>query len=209
MILENILELVNDVLGGIVLNLLGEHTVGLDNLVEFVGEIIFGPLIVILDDGWADLRRGDREHGANHPVRTAPEAIEPHEIHVIVGDATEELEYVFDLEGHRGLIGELGNNAGDGFLGVVLGLLRAAPVLGLLPTAAHLITLCAHGLPSILATTASEIDVQVLVNTELSTLDTNTLENVADCINELDVIDGASEFEMTKVAWAAVIRLSA
>ena len=94
--------------------------------------------------------RTNREHGANHPIGSRPETIEPEKIDVLVGDAAEKAENVFDLQilallvlaGWRAgsLAGAfdrnpLGNDSCNPFADIVIRLASTTSILGLLATA--------------------------------------------------------------------------
>ena len=89
-ILEHRVLVLNQILPQIVIDLVLEAIVRHDDLEQLVGQVVLGALIVVLDDGRAHLGRRNRHDGADHPIRATPEAVEAHEIHVLVRDATEE-----------------------------------------------------------------------------------------------------------------------
>lgn len=99
MILENVRPLINDRLGGIRVNArLQIRVVRLDDLGQLVRQVILGTLVIICDDGGANLGWRDGQHRADHPIRAAPEATETHEVHILICDAAEQAENILHLE---------------------------------------------------------------------------------------------------------------
>jgi hypothetical protein len=62
----------------------------LNDLSQLVGEIILRTLVIVLDNGRADLRRRNGQNRADHPIRATPIAAQPHEIHILIRDTAEE-----------------------------------------------------------------------------------------------------------------------
>jgi hypothetical protein len=98
-ILDDVCHLINYILVGVLLNLLLENLILLDNIKQFVCQVILRALVILLDHGGSYLRRRDRENCTDHPVRAAPEAAVAHEINILVGNTTEKVEYILNLKG--------------------------------------------------------------------------------------------------------------
>ncbi len=222
MILEHRVFVLNQPLCSIVRDFLGEPLVRGNNLKELVREIIFGPLVVVLDDRGAHLRRRDREDGANHPVGPAPEAVEAHEIDVLVRDTAEEAEDILDFEHlshlfrlggdtritRHGHICPLGRDAGNPVPRETVRLHGPTPVFRILATAGDVIAEAEDRAETGLRRPLRNPLVKLLVDEELRAADTDTVENIENILEELDEIDRAREFVVTEMTRAAVICLS-
>jgi hypothetical protein len=213
--------LINDVLGLIAINLILKSLVVLDDIKELVCEIVLRTLIVILNHRGADLRRGNREHGADHPVGTTPVTIETHEIHVLVSDTTEEAENILhfqrltllprlrELRKARSLnVVPLCNDLRDPFADKLGRLASTTPVLRFLPTAADILALAQNLTPSRLTTTLQNVSVKMLVHKKFRTANTNALKNIQNVFKELDIIHRSCKTVVPKMAGAVVICLA-
>jgi hypothetical protein len=220
-ILENGHVLINDILGLIAINLILKSLVVLDDIKELVREIVLRTLIVILNHRGADLRRGNREHGTDHPVGTTPVTIETHEIHVLVSDTTEEAENILhlqrltllprlrELRKARSLnVVPLSNDLRDPFTDKLRRLASTTPVLRFLSTPADILALAQNLTPSCLTATLQNVSVKMLVDKKFRTANTNALKNIQNVFKELDIIHRSCETVVPKMAGAVVICLA-
>lgn len=219
-ILEDVGPLINHRLGCIRLN--AGHQIGvvrLDNLRQLVRQVILGALVVVLNDGRADLRRGNGENSANHPVGTAPKAAEAHEIHVLVQNAAEEAENELHFQGLTLLLWAvvfadivqvipLRHDTRNALAHIARRLPGAATVLCLIAAPLHFLGRRKHLAPPRLPLALEQMFAKLLVNEKLRATDTDTRQNVLDEGEELDVIHGAGEAEMAEMAGTFVICLA-
>ena len=146
MVLEHVRPLVNHGLGRASLNAgLEVGIIRLDDLGQLVRQVVLGTLVVVLDHTGTNLRRRNGQHRTDHPVRATPEAIQAEEVHVLVGNTTEEAEHVLHLQALllllavSGGILPLGHNARNALAHIAIRLTSTAPILRLLTTALNLL----------------------------------------------------------------------
>lgn len=208
MILQDICPFINDLLTGAVLDLLREHFVVLDDLEQLVSQVILRALIVILDNRRAHLGRRDGEDLADHPIGTAPEAAEAHEIHVFIGDPAEETQYMFDFEGLCAGLAEVGLNARNALFLVIVRLRGTTTVLGLLATACNILTAGQHLTPTDLALPLGQILMHIFLDEQLGASDAHAAQDVLDHRQELDVIDRPRELIVSEMTGTTMIGLT-
>ena len=135
MILYHVCHLINDILTRTSLDFLLKGLIVFNDIEQFVGQVIFRALIVVLHHRRTNLRRRDAQHRANHPIRAAPVTTETHEIHVLVRNTAKQAMNVLHFQ--RLQLLELlivRHNLGNALARELIGLRRATPVLALLAT---------------------------------------------------------------------------
>ncbi len=194
--------------------------VGLDNVNQLLGQIVLRTLVVVLENGGADLGWRNRQHRTHQPVGAAPESAKPHEIHVFVRDTAEETIDILGLQEATLCCGggstsassigrqilPLGYDAADILIVVAMRLARTAAILCLLTAPGHLLTGAQHSLPAVLTLGAPQGLGEFFVDQQLAALDTDASQDLQDHLVKLDVIDGAGQLVVAEVAGAAVIR---
>jgi len=212
--------ILNEILAYVVGNLVLEAVVGHDDFKQLVRQVVLGALVIVLDNGGADLGRRNRHDGANHPIRTAPEAVQTHEIHILIRNTAKEALNVFHLQVLALLccrccsagtfdVVPLSHNASDALANIAVGLPCSTAVLALLATTTDGLAKIENGLPALLALSADDILVCGLVNEKFGTTYTDAIQNIQDGRKELNEIHRARKLEMAKVARARMIRLTA
>ncbi len=166
--------------------------VGVDNVNELLGQVVLRTLVIVLEHRGADLRRGDGQHRAHHPIGAAPHAAEAHEIHVLVADAAEKAVYVLRLQEAAHILGliwrtlgarhgnplPLSHDATQRLVVITMGLTRTTTVLCLLTAAGHLLTGREYRLPAILALEAADGLGGLLVDEELGALHADATQHL-------------------------------
>jgi hypothetical protein len=193
--------------------------IGLDNVDELLCEVIFRALVVILENRGTNLGRRDGKDGTHHPIGTAPQTVEPHEVHILVTDATQKAMNILRLQ--KAAYSSICcatcfacealpfcDNTAEVLVMVAMGLTCAATILSLLATAGDLLTSREDELPAVLALGATEGLRSFFADEELRALDTYTAEDLQDHLVELDLVDRAGELVVAKVARARVVILS-
>ncbi len=213
-VLEHVRPLVNHGLGRASLNAgLEVGIVSLNDLRQLVRQVILGALVVLLDHTGTNLRRRNGQHCTDHPVRATPEAIQAEEVHVLVGNTTEEAEHIFDFQALLLLLAvavsvlPLGHNARNALAHIAVRLTSTAAILRLLTTAINLLGRCENLAVPRLTTALKIMLAEVLVHEEFGAPNTDTGQDVLHEGQELDVIDGAGEAKVAKMAGTLVIRL--
>jgi hypothetical protein len=176
-----ILVLVNGIL---------ELFIGLDDFEENVSEIVFRALVVVLDDGWADLWRRDWKDGADHPVRTTPVMWETHEFHVFIRDGTEKALDVFDFEWLTNLLSIVTSfpfcNNGEHALIFDADRFDGSTAIAVCLTASTDFSAeCADFIPAGFRAFFEEMCVGFLVDKKFGATNTDTTECVDDVVEEL------------------------
>jgi hypothetical protein len=229
-ILQQIGPFINGLLLGILADLLLKSRIGLNDINQFGGQIILGPLIVVLSYGGTHLGRRNGEHSAHEPVRTAPVTREPHEFHILIGNPTEETMDIFRFQRHGQRHGfPIGLYFGTlrrlytfrecqifpfsidlvyRFLFVLVGLPRSTTVLGLLTAPCNPLACLNHHLPTGLALGLQGTGIVRLVNQEFPTLETYASQNLHGELEELGVVYGPSQREMAEMAGTIVVVLT-
>ncbi len=227
MILQNHPPLVDGSLSRLLGNLLRKSRISLDDIDELLGQVILRTLIVILQDGRANLRRRNCQDSAHHPIGATPKATEAHEVHILIADTAEKaIDILGFQEATRGGIFSSGtsttgcssggrfrwretlpfcHNATEILIVIAVRLPCTATVLRLLSAARDILTGRQDGLPAILPLRALHALGRLLVNEEFTTLDANTTQNLLNHLEKLILIDRPGQMMMTKVARAAVI----
>jgi hypothetical protein len=98
-----------------------------------------------------------------------------------------------------------GHNTTEIFFVITMGLARTTSVFGLLSTPGHILTGRKDCLPTIFPLGASEILRSILVDEELSALNTDAAEDLQDRLVELDVVDGTGHGIVTEMTRALVV----
>ena len=139
-------------------------------------QIIFRTLIVILNHRWAHLRRRDRKNCADHPIRPAPVSVQTHEIHILIGNATEETQNIFNLKRlllltRRNVLFTLffsklplGHNLGNSLTNELRRLPCAATVFSFLAASADVLALAQDLSPACLTASLQNVLVKVLID---------------------------------------------
>jgi len=220
MVLEHRVLVLNQILRRIIIDLILQTLIGGDDLKQLVSEIVLGALVIVLDHRGTHLGRRNGKDGADHPVRTAPIAAQPHKVHVLVGDSSEETEDILYLEnlGDLGVpcprinalqaVHPLGCNPCNPVSQIAPGLHGTAAILCLLAAPGNAAALGQNGTPPSLPPALRETLMQLLVNQKLGAAHAHTVQNIHDVREELDEIHGAGKPEMPKMAGAAVVCLA-
>ena len=153
MILENIRPFINYRFGSIRLYARLKITVvRFDNLGEFMRQVIFRTLIIILDDRGAYLRRRNRKNCADHPIGPTPKAIKSHKINILIKNTTKHSQNKLYLKRLSLLssisvrsficIVPLSNNTSNSLANISRRLTSTTSILSLLATSFNLLGCC-------------------------------------------------------------------
>ena len=198
---------------------LAQRIVGLDNVRQLVGQVVFGLLVAVLPHARPHMRRRHRQHRANHPIRPRILWRQANQFHLFVRDALENQQDIFD--GHFGLF--VVKNIGEPAVGfalfvllqTVLGLGRIAKVAqirrGLGASLLVALTLAQHGgEPRLeLGLALHNLFLVLFFQQTLGAAPAHTLEHLQDNLEHLHVIHRFRQGNVPKMARAVVVVLFA
>jgi len=185
--------------------------VGLDDVNQFLGQIILRSLVVVLEDRGPNLRRRNRHHRADHPVGSAPQPTESHEVHILIADpAQQAVDILWLQEPAKVATGlthvlPLCHNPTDVLIVIPMGLACTAAILRLLATPGHFLASRQYCLPPILSLGPPKTLGRLLVDEEFAALDAAASQDLQDHLVELDIVDRACQLVVTEVTGASMV----
>ena len=169
-------------------------------------------MIVVLYDGWTNLRGRNAKHRADHPIRAAPEATQAHEVDILIRDTAEQTMHILHFQ--RLLLLELlvvCHDARNALARKLVGLRSTTTILAFLAATLDLGRFLQNALPARLSLSMKKISVlgEIFINSKFGAANTNALENIHNHGVKLNIIDRTGQSIVSKVAGAAMIRLAA